>query len=393
LSIIAITIVSTLIIFILRTALHFRRFVSRLAYKSLPLDELPVPISVIIPCKGDDGRLFGNLKDLVNQDYSAAEFVLVTALANDPAQVVFNQLQTAYPAIRIKTVVAGISPLGSEKNNNLLKAVAASDPSSEILVFLDSDGKSDRHLIRRLVSGLLSSSVAGVSGYRWYQPRWYKLPEVVRSAWNAAGCCNLANPHISQLWGGAMAFRRKTFEEARFSEIWATSISTDAPLRVRLEELGLKTLFLPNCIVLSSEKDSWGSVIQFITRQTLMGRIYQKPFFWFLFVLYVIGNILGFGLFIGGLMRGISGGGLLMDIAGFLWISQYWLYVALIMGPNQQMLKASGLDVKMRVWIYQLISPLVGLIEIYSCIYCLFAKRVRWAGVTYQLHNQTARRL
>jgi len=388
-----IAVVCTLIILNFRIVWKFRAYASGIASTYPPSSKPLVPISVIVPCKGNDGRLLENLENLLNQDYPAAEFLLVTALEEDPAQVVFSQLRATHPAMQIKTVVAGISPYGSEKNNNLLKAVAASDSDSEILVFLDADGKSDRFLIRKLVSGLESSSFAGVTGYRWYEPRWHVLPEVLRTVWNGSGYCLLANTDTSFLWGGAMAFRRKTYEQAGFSDIWARAISTDSPLRVRLNSLGLETRFLPNCIVLSSDKDDWFSLFQWVSRQTLMCRIYNKRMFSILFLANVVGNSLGLGLFIWGLTRWFAGSGLAAGLVGFFWIIHFGFAVGLMMAPIQQILKASGIDLKLHKGMLILVSPLASFLQALSVIYCLFVKRVKWAGVSYEIHRQTAKRL
>ena len=121
--------------------LKFRQQGPALLAKTPAIGKPLAPVSVI-PCKGDDGRLLENLSTLVRQDYpEAAEFVLATARKEDPAQNVFLHLSAQCPEIRIKTVVAGISPTGSEKNNNLLKAVAASDPCSRFLCFSMPMGK------------------------------------------------------------------------------------------------------------------------------------------------------------------------------------------------------------------------------------------------------------
>jgi cellulose synthase/poly-beta-1,6-N-acetylglucosamine synthase-like glycosyltransferase len=342
---------------------------------------------VIVPCKGDDGRLLRNLQTLLNQDYDNAEFVLVTATPQDPAQAVFAQLQNSAGTRRLKTVAAGLSEHCSEKNNNLLKAVAATDPASEVFVFLDADGKSDRHLISRLVAGLAESGAAAVTGNRWYEPRWSVLPELMRTGWTAGGYCFLIDPETSYVWGGAMALRRETFFESGIPAIWARTISDDMTLSVRLKELGLDVRFLTNCIVLSHEKDSWSSIFGWITRQTFMTRFYHPKFFAICFVDYVLGNALGLGLFFGGLIRGSA----LATLVGFAWMAHLWLFAALIVPSLRTLVKANHPAVEFRPWVLITAAPLAGLLQGASSVVCLFTKKVRWAGVTYEVTGHTTR--
>jgi cellulose synthase/poly-beta-1,6-N-acetylglucosamine synthase-like glycosyltransferase len=284
-------------------------------------------------------------------------------------------------------VAAGLSEHCSEKNNNLLKAVAATDPASEVFVFLDADGKSDRHLISRLVAGLAESGAAAVTGNRWYEPRWSVLPELMRTGWTAGGYCFLIDPETSYVWGGAMALRRETFFESGIPAIWARTISDDMTLSVRLKELGLDVRFLTNCIVLSHEKDSWSSIFGWITRQTFMTRFYHPKFFAICFVDYVLGNALGLGLFFGGLIRG----SVLATLVGFAWMAHLWLFAALIVPSLQTLVKANHPAVEFRPWVLITAAPLAGLLQGASSVVCLFTKKVRWAGVTYEVTGHTTR--
>lgn len=390
----AIAIVVGVMILNFLSAMKLRAYVANMPSHLPETNKPSVPISVILPCKGDDGRLFENLETLLNQDYPAAEFVLVTALAEDPAQSVFKKIISAHPTIRIRTVVAGISPYGSEKCNNLLKAIAASDLASQIFVFLDSDGKSSPDLIRKLVVGLETSNAAAVTGYRWYQPRWNSGPEVVRSVWNAANFSFLTDPHISFVWGGGMALRRKTFEDIGIADIWEKSISDDIALSSRIRELRLSTCFLPNCIVVSSEKDSWRSLFLWTRRQTWTMRNYQKSFFWITSFVSVCGNFLSVGLLLLGLKNGspgICGLGILIEL---LWIVHIWLYIKLMIDPIKKILQASGHGgLELREGIFILLAPLASFVHACGSLTCLFSNRLRWAGVTYEVKGAIAKRL
>jgi len=112
-----------------------------------------------------------------------------------------------------------------------------------------------------------------------------------------------------------------------------------------------------------------------------------------LFLANVVGNSLGLGLFIWGLTRWFAGSGLAAGLVGFFWIIHFGFAVGLMMAPIQQILKASGIDLKLHKGMLILVSPLASFLQALSVIYCLFVKRVKWAGVSYEIHRQTAKRL
>jgi cellulose synthase/poly-beta-1,6-N-acetylglucosamine synthase-like glycosyltransferase len=392
--IMAIAIIIVLMIMDLRSAINLRRFASAKCSTLAKTGEPNSPISIFVPCKGDDGRLYENLETLLNQDCSNAEFVFVTALEDDPAQSVFRRLKMAHPNLRIKTVVAGIYPYGSEKNNNLLKAIDASDPASKIFVLVDSDGKNDGHLIRKMVYALENSSAAVVTGMRWYEPRWTVWPEVVRTAWNTAGFLLLADPQIPAIWGGAAALRRKTYEETGISKLWAQSLTDDNSLSRRLYQLHLKTEFLPNCVVLSSEKDNWLSLFRWVSRQTLSIRASLQPLFMLQCSFNFVGNGVAIGLLAWGLTQGMGLRGFASSLCGISWFVHYWLMAWLVIEPIEQMAKASGIKITVRKSSFIIAMPMaLTLLQMLANIRSIFSTRLSWAGVTYELHGQTARRL
>ncbi|MCC5829592.1 MAG: glycosyltransferase family 2 protein [Phycisphaeraceae bacterium] len=348
--------------------------------------------SVIIPCKGDDGSLSDNLRSIVSQDHPAIEFVLVTATREDPAQAVFEEVIGQSPELRIKTVVAGLPTTCSQQNNNQIKGVEAADPDSRILVIMDSDGRSDRRFIAKLTAPLADPAIGASSGFRWYSPDWSSLPRVLRTAWNAGGFAFLVNPRTRFVWGGAMAVRREVFEACGIGDVWAHALSDDMTMSKRLKERGYQLAFVPECIVESREEDTFRSLIHWTNRQTLVTRFYNRPFWLIALLLHGVGNLLGWGLLLTGLLGTVFGGGGtgygLALFAGGLWIAHFWLIAAMLSGALESMLSRCSIELGPKRWLLVLVAPLASLLQGLNSFASLLTRRIRWAGVTYRIQDE-----
>lgn len=355
-----------------------------------PSPALP-PTSVVIPCKGDDGTLLENLESLVQQDHPDIEFVLVTATADDPACAAFTQLKMRQPQRRIRTVVAGIPTCCSQQNNNQVQGVAAADKRSQVLVIMDSDGQADRRFIANLIAPLSDPSVGAASGYRWYEPRWGSLADLLRTAWNAGGFVFLINPQTSFVWGGAMALRRSTYEQAGIASIWSKALSDDMTLSHQLKSMGLKLQFVPECIVVSRAPDTLVSAVRWTNRQTLVTRFYNMPFWMTAGIFHGLGNLLGWGMLLVGLAALLAGrgglAGLVALAGGAAWLAHLWLFAALMAGPLDELLRPRGVALGARRWVLILVAPLASILQGINSINSCLTRDIHWAGITYRIEN------
>ena len=353
-------------------------------------DKLP-PTSVVIPCKGDDGTLLENLETLVKQEHPWIEYILVTATAEDPAVAAFNELKRHCPESRIKTVVAGIRSTCSQQNGNQIAGVNAMDASSRVIVVMDSDGQADRRFVAKLVAPLKDVKLGATSGYRWYDPRWESLPDMLRTVWNAGGFAFLVNPQTCFVWGGAMAFRRETYESAGIEQVWANALSDDMTLSRRLKERGLELRFVPDCIVVSKERDTLVSAVRWTNRQTLVTRFYNRPFWVMASVFHVLGNALGWAMLALGVLAPWLGFapnvGYAALLGGVIWVGHLWLYGMLMVGPLEALLRPRGIVLGSRRWTLVAVAPLASLLQGINSINSFFTRDIRWAGVTYHIIN------
>jgi cellulose synthase/poly-beta-1,6-N-acetylglucosamine synthase-like glycosyltransferase len=391
---IVIAIAAALVVLLALVSLSAVAQLRRFSRHAAPDDAAPAtlpPTTLVIPCKGDDGTLVENLTSVVDQDHPDIEFVLVTATEHDPAQVAFARLREAFPGKRIKTVVAGVPDHCSQQNNNQVAGIAASDPRSEVIVIMDSDGQADKRFVAKLVAPRVDAKVGATSGYRWYAPRWGSLPDVLRTAWNAGGYVFLVNPRTRFVWGGAMAFRRSTYDQANIAGVWLRALSDDHTLSHWVKKQGLSLVFVPQCIVISRAPDTLRSVVEWTNRQTLVTRFYNPAFWITAAVFHVLGNVLGWGLLIGGVLhlvvRGPEAIGWVALAGGAAWVGHLWLYGLLMVGPLNRLLEPHGVRLGARRWLLVLVAPLASLLQGLNSVNSCLTRRIRWAGITYHING------
>src|ERR1043166_2511586 len=192
--------------------------------------------SVLVPCRGVDQGLRENLAALFAQHYPAYELVFVSDRAEDPALAVAERLSRelggeSAGTARTRFVVAGRASACGQKVHNLRAGVAAANPSSEVLVFVDTDARPRPDWLRALVAPLEDQRVGAATGYRWFLPVRGGLASQLRSVWNASIASALGHDDRRNFcWGGSTAVRRETFERLNVSERWRGAVSDDYAL-------------------------------------------------------------------------------------------------------------------------------------------------------------------
>ena len=212
-------------------------------------DEAPYqpPATLILPVKGLDHELAANLCSLTEQDYPDYELIVVARSEQDPAVGTVRMTL----AEKARLVFSGPPPEDTgEKVHNLLAAVEAVRPESEVLAFADSDGQVRPEWLRNLIQPLCDEGVGATTGFRWHFPEDGGFWPLMRSAWDATIVGRLGeNERRNFAWGGAMALRRATFKAARVAEYWPGAVSDDYRLAQALNDRGLGVHFVPRAMV------------------------------------------------------------------------------------------------------------------------------------------------
>jgi ceramide glucosyltransferase len=230
------------------------------------------PATVVVPVKGDDQGLAGNLLALATLDYPDYELIVAAHSAADIPPGVLPP--------RVRVVLAhGDDPLTSEKIQNLQAAVRVARQRSEILAFADSDGRVPRGWLSALAAPLAEPGVGASTGFRWFVPARLSFWSLLRGVWDAVSAGMLGPGDCPFAWGGAMALRKQVFYEARVPDRWKGAVSDDYTLSAAIHQTGLRVAFAPAAMVPDSGSTSAAELWRWARRQLTITR-FCNPGLW-----------------------------------------------------------------------------------------------------------------
>jgi cellulose synthase/poly-beta-1,6-N-acetylglucosamine synthase-like glycosyltransferase len=340
--------------------------------------------ALIIPCKGLDPQLKENLRRHFQHDYPDYRLIFAVADAGDPACRVIRELlgeETSRPA---SLVIA--PPLSDcvEKISNQLAALRSLPADVEVIVCSDSDGlPRDAAWLFALVAGLQRGTL--VSGFRWYVPPRPALTGSLQSAFDASWC--LLHALGKTTWGGAMAFRRDTFERLSFADHLRVAITDDLALQVCTQRAGERTGFVPGGMVLSEPAEKFGDFFRWAVRQSQLVRL-VTPWLWLMG--FAAANVYAVFFLLSAVLlcvpevhlgRVLPASALAVALLYYLGrgLMTYWLARSLFPAHPER-------TASLR-WIYFWANPLADLLAPVVAYASLFARTVRWRGVRYRVHG------
>jgi ceramide glucosyltransferase len=366
----------------LRYAAYIRRETSR------PLPDFYPFVSVIAPGRGLEPGLTENLRTLLTQDYERYEVLFVFDRADDPAIDVVQQLSKT-GEVSARTIIAGAATDSGQKVHNLRFAVTKIDPKAEVLVFVDTDARPEKHWLSQLVAPLADETLGASSGYRWFLPTNGGIASRLRGVWNASIASALGSDTGKNFcWGGSTAMRRSTFERLKVSERWRGTVSDDFTVTRVLREAGQPIHFTPNCLVPSVGDCDFKELLEFTTRQIKITRVYS-PHLW---LPLLLGSALFTIVFFGGLilllLRIVSGGSILvlLIILGILFALGAakafirWRAVSIPLAGHRSAMQR---DLAAHVFLW----PFASALYLYNAVVAGFSRRIKWRGITYELKS------
>jgi ceramide glucosyltransferase len=230
------------------------------------------PVSLIVPVKGYDHGLQENLASLAGLDYPDYELIIA---ARSPADVPPDMVPR-----NARVVFSEGQPAGAaEKLQNLLAAIHAVRPQTEVLAFADSDGRVSRGWLRALVAPLAQTGVGAATGYRVYLPEPPSFWAALRSAWDAVIFGTFGPGKVEFVWGGAMGLRKDLFFRLGVESLWASTASDDYVLTDAVRSAKLQLRFAPGALVVSSDRIGARELLRWIRRQLVITRVYA-PRLW-----------------------------------------------------------------------------------------------------------------
>jgi cellulose synthase/poly-beta-1,6-N-acetylglucosamine synthase-like glycosyltransferase len=344
--------------------------------------------TVILPCKGLDPGFDDNVAKLLKQDYPRFEVIFAVASETDPAYQHLVDL-AATAAIPVKIVVAGLNPKRAQKINNQLRALKELRPESEVLVFVDSDVIARSDFLSRLIQPLEEEKVGVATGYRFYISSVNNLPAQLRSLWNRMSAWEMANPRFAFAWGGAMAIRRETFEQAKVAAAWDQAADDDLSLTTAVKQLGLNVHFVPQCLVASEGDATIAEIFEWTNRQLILTKVYY-PKLWARAISRAVVMATWLISMLVALSGWLMGGDQWMGIAvlcGLAVLPLELMFLVRARGLWQRVLSDNAGYIQESFWSSCAAIPLAHLVLPWLTLFSVATNRIRWRGVTYELRS------
>ncbi|GAB6062215.1 glycosyltransferase [Deferrisoma palaeochoriense] len=360
----------------------FGRPDQRVADESLP------PVTLILPCKGVDPGFEQNVEALLSQNYPDYEVIFTLATRDDPAWAALERLagtRTWGPPIRF--VEAGVSDRRAQKLTNLLAAVEAARPETQVFAFVDSDIRPRAEFLRHLVEPLADPAVGATTGIRWYQPPRFTAGSALRTLWAAGAYPMLVNTRTNFAWGGANAIRRSVFERGGVRRRMDRAVSDTFAITESVKSLGLEVRYVPPCTVVSHEGSTLAETWEWTNRQTVISRVYSPAFWWAVFLTYSLNvacGVAGLGAAVGAVWHGAPGLGLTAALLLSPWILQS-AGVAQALPAIARLVPDVWPSIRKARWRLIGWAPVAGLLILANSLYSLTTRRIVWRGVAYEL--------
>jgi cellulose synthase/poly-beta-1,6-N-acetylglucosamine synthase-like glycosyltransferase len=344
-------------------------------------------VTLIVPFKGIDPGLAENVRALLDQDYAGFNVLFVTSGLEDPVYLELKDLART-SRVPIKLITAGPAKACGQKVYNLLKAVEQIDAETEVLVFADSDARPHRAWLRQLVAPLADERVGIATGYRWYLPTRGGFWSVMQSVWNAGIATLLGDHKHNFAWGGSMAIRRHTFDEARVREHWRGALSDDYAMGHAVKKAGYRVTFVPRCLIPTHHDGTFAELLEWASRQIIITKVYSRR----LWLLSAVSQFIYNSVLIGGVLlvwhRAVTGENVTAPLTIIITI----LSLGILKGTLRLFTITKALErhaeqVKRYWWGYCLLTPIVSWLTLYAILKSLTTNRITWRGITYELKS------
>jgi len=268
-------------------------------------DRLSVSVALVLPATGALPGLEDLLAALSAQSLKPRRLIVSVEAREDPAYRRVAALAEQFPQLNVELVVAGLSPLRSQKCTNLLAALAQLDADDAYIVLLDADIRPQPWWLAMLVAPLAAGRADLVNGYRWPVPTRISLGAVLVAAIDRAVAVLPRVRWTRPAWGGSLAFTRNALAALDLPNTIGHSLTEDLPIGDRAAQMGLRMLtrraIRPPTPLAGDLRDVW----RFARRQYQLIRLY-RPGLW-CFAAFVVttdlpariallSNVLGWGL-------------------------------------------------------------------------------------------------
>jgi hypothetical protein len=236
-------------------------------------------VTLVLPATGELSGLEDLFAALTAQSLRPRRLIVSVEAREDPAYPRVTALAQCYPQLKIDVVVAGLSPLRSQKCTNVLAALAQLDADDAYIVLLDADIRPQPWWLAMLVAPLAARRADVVNGYRWPVPTRTSLGTILVSAIDRAVAVLPRVRWTRSAWGGSLAFTRNALAALDLPNTIGHALTEDLPIGDRAAQTGLRMLtrraIRPPTPLAGNLRDVW----RFARRQYQLIRLY-RPGLW-----------------------------------------------------------------------------------------------------------------
>jgi hypothetical protein len=242
-------------------------------------DRLSANVALVLPATGALPGLEDLLAALTAQSLRPRRLIVAVEAREDPAYPRVAALVERYPQLNVELVVAGLSPLRSQKCTNLLAALARLDPDDAYIVLLDADIRPQPWWLASLLAPLAAGRADIVNGYRWPVTTRISLGTVLVAAIDRAIAVLPRLRQTRPIWGGSLAFTRDALAVLDLPNTIGHTLTEDLPIGDRAAQTRLRVLtrraIRPPTPLAGNLRDVW----RFARRQYQLIRLY-RPGLW-----------------------------------------------------------------------------------------------------------------
>lgn len=374
-------------------------------FDRFPAENLP-PVVIWSAVKGVGEDYQSPLSALLNQDYPAYEIHFAVESVEDPAWDFFINFfgqrkqgdkkqswrldraelevwdgEISHGLQAVSFHLAGLSRDQGQKIHNLLACYRNDGGFGGIIALADADAHWMKTTLRALVQEMLESGCEFTTGYRWIVPAGRGLAMEMASAINGSIATLLGRSVWRRYaWAGALAIRRRAFEERKVAEFWKNKVNDDLSLMTVMG--GCRHLaFCPGVTPCNSVDYDWPSFINFIRRQYIQAWVYCRPL-WVYALLITSSYLMGWSACVIGLVLGHSW----VLLPALIVYGSDTIRAGLRAQVTREMLPESAYENLARVRVLdRFFGPLVFLVHWLAILSTFGVTRMCWSGVEYRM--------
>ena len=241
----------------------------------IPEDRLATRVTLVLPVTGVLPGLEDLLAVLNVQTLKPRRMIVAVEASDDPAFGRITTLAERFSGLNIELVVAGLSPLRSQKCTNILAALARLDPDDTHVVLLDADIRPQPWWLAALVVPLAAGRADIVNGYRWPVPTKLTLGSALIAGVDRAIAVLPRLRQTRTIWGGSLAVTRQALHILDMPTTIERTLTEDLPIGDRAAQTDLRVLTRRAIRPPTPIDGSLGDLWRFARRQYQLIRLYR----------------------------------------------------------------------------------------------------------------------